>query len=290
VIAPGGPVTARHLEPGIARLTSWGLDVVCGQHLFDRHPVLGYLAGDDRNRAEDLRAAWCDPDIAAVFCARGGYGCLRTLQHLDLDALAQAQPKVFAGSSDATAVHAVLGSRSGLVTLFAPMIATPAFEMPHTHEHLRRTLFEPESTLVLGGPRAEPLIGGRATGVTVGGNLSLLVSGVGVPDVAPPPDGAIALIEDVDEAPYRVDHFLTHLLRAGWFDRVAGVALGSWHACGTLDEIRDVITDRLGPLSIPIAWELGFGHGEHQLTMPLGVPAELDTDAGTLTLREPALA
>jgi muramoyltetrapeptide carboxypeptidase len=170
------------------------------------------------------------------------------------------------------------------------MIATAAFGVPETHEHLRRTLFEPEVTTVLGGPAAEPLVGGRASGVTAGGTLSLLVSGMGVGDVPPPPDGAIALIEDVDEAPYRVDHFLTHLLRAGWFDGVAGVALGSWQSCGSLDEVRAVVTDRLGPLGVPVVWELGFGHGPCQLTLPLGVAADLDADAGTLTLLEPALA
>jgi len=290
VVAPGGPVPDERLDKGIARLTSWGLEVVRGQHLSDRHPVLPYLAGDDRARAADLQRAWCDPSIAAVFCARGGYGCLRTLQHLDLPAMAGAEPKVFAGSSDVTALHAVLGPWCDLVTLFAPMIATAAFDVPDTHEHLRRTLFEPAATTVLRGPRAEPLVGGRASGVTVGGTLSLLVSGMGVREVPPPPDGAIAIIEDVDEAPYRVDHFLTHLLRAGWFDRVAGVALGSWHACGPPEEIRNVVADRLGPLGIPVVWELGFGHGACQLPIPLGAAAELDADAGTLTLFEPALA
>jgi muramoyltetrapeptide carboxypeptidase len=169
------------------------------------------------------------------------------------------------------------------------MIATRAFGVPETHEHLRRTLFEPETTTVLRGPDAETLAGGRATGVATGGTLSLLVSGMGVPEVAASPDGAIALIEDVDEAPYRIDHFLTHLLHAGWFDRVAGVALGSWHACGPLPEVRDVVVDRLGPLGVPVVWELGFGHGACQLTVPLGVRVELDADAGTLTLLEPAL-
>lgn len=297
VVAPGGPVAPAELAAGIALLESWGLAVVRGRHLGDRHARLPYLAGEDRDRAADLQAAWCDPDLAAVFCARGGYGCLRTLRHLDLAAMAAAttaRPKVFAGSSDVTALHAVLGPGMDLVTLYAPMVATAAFAEPTTHEHLRRTLFEPEATMVLSGPATEPLVeplgGGRATGVIAGGNLSLLVSGLGVPGVPPPPDGAIAVIEDVCEAAYRVDHFLTHLLRAGWFDRIAGVALGSWHGCGPLAEIRAVAEDRLGPLGVPVLWELGFGHGARQLTVPLGAVAELDAGAGTLTLRRPALA
>jgi len=293
VVAPAGPVSDGLLDGGLAVLRSWGLDVVTGEHVRGRHRTLRYLAGDDEHRAEDLRRAWCDPSVSAVFCARGGYGCLRTLQHLDLDlaAMAAQPPKIFVGSSDVTALHSVLGPRCGLVTLFGPMIGTAAFvDHPGNREHLRRTLFEPESTTVLSGPAVEPLVGGTARGVTAGGNLSLLVSGLGVPGTPAPPRGAIALVEDVDEAPYRVDHFLTHLLRAGWFDEVAGIALGSWHSCGPPGEVRDVVLDRLGPLGVPVVWELGFGHGDHQLTVPLGVPAELDADAGTLTLDRPALA
>ena len=292
VVAPAGPVAREHLEAGIARLNSWGLEVVRGEHLTDRHPALPYLAGEDRDRADDLQRAWCDPQIAAVLCARGGYGCLRTLRHLDLDAMAEAakhHPKILAGSSDVTALHAVLGPSCDLVTLLSPMIATPAFGVTDTHEHLRRTLFESESVTVLRGPCAEPLVGGRATGVTAGGTLSLLVSGLGVPTVGPPPAGAIAVLEDVDEAPYRIDHYLTHLLRGGWFDHVAGIALGSWHSCGPLPEVREVVLDRLAPLGVPVVWELGFGHGTPQLTIPLGAVATLDADAGTLTLLQPAL-
>jgi muramoyltetrapeptide carboxypeptidase len=288
VVSPAGPVVTERLDAGVEVLRSWGLRVEVGAHAYDRHPTLGYLAGLDADRAADLARAWADPGIAAVFCARGGYGCLRTLQHLSADMLPVA-PKVFVGSSDVTALHAVLTPR--LVTLFGPMVATEAFlGHPQNREHLRRTLFSPESTTVLRGVEACTLAGGTAEGVTAGGNLSLLVSGLGVPGVSPPPDGAIALIEDVDEKPYRVDHFLTHLLRAGWFDRVAGVALGSWHACGELDAVREVAADRLAPLGVPVVWELGFGHGPYQLTIPLGARARLDAGTATLTLLEPALS
>lgn len=290
-MSPAGPVTPERLTAGVEVLRSWGLDVVVGEHAADRHPRLGYLAGADADRAADLAAAWCDPEVAAVFCARGGYGSLRTLERLDLDAMATADPKILAGSSDITALHGVIGARCDVVTLFSPMVATEAFlEHAADREHLRATLFTPDDTTVLRGPAPEAIVGGTARGPVAGGNLSLLVSGLGAPLTPPLPDGAIALVEDVGEAPYRVDHFLTHLLRAGWFDRVAGVALGSWHECGTPDEVREVVADRLAPLGVPVLWELGFGHGPFQLTVPLGVPATLDTDAGTLTLDGPALA
>jgi len=295
VVAPAGPPSPRLLADGLRILTGWGLDVLPGKHLLDRHPSFGYLAGADADRAADLQAAWCDPAVAAVFCARGGYGSLRTLEHLDWTAMAAAPPKILVGSSDTTVLHTMLGVRCDVVTMFAPMPATAAFvdgrvgQPTSAAQRLRRALFAPESELVLRGPAAETLTGGRCAGVTVGGNLSLLVSQLGVPGLPLPPQGAIALVEDVGEAPYRIDHFVTHLLHAGWFDRIGGIALGSWDRCGDLAEVRRVMTDRLGGLGVPMIWEHGFGHGPGQLTVPLGIAAELDADAATLTLPAPAL-
>lgn len=270
------------LQRGRAVLESWGLRVEVAFTAGDRDARLPYLAGDDAIRAGQLQRAWCDPDVDAVLCARGGYGALRVLDLLDWDAMAAAGPKLFVGSSDNTALHAVLGPRCGLVTLFGPMVGTLAVtDDADAREGLRRALFDPPAVLH-GGPDARALHGGRATGVTVGGTLSLLTSTLGVPSVPPPPDGAIALLEDVTEAPYRIDHFLTHLLRAGWFDRVAGIALGSWKECGPPEEVRAVVLDRLGGLGVPLVEELGFGHCRGQLTVPLGARVELDADAATL--------
>jgi muramoyltetrapeptide carboxypeptidase len=149
-------------------------------------------------------------------------------------------------------------------------------------------LFDPPTELK-GGPRARALVGGRATGVSTGGTLSLLAAALGARGVPPPPDGAIALLEDVTEEPYRIDRLLTQLLRAGWFDRVAGIALGSWQECGPPEEVRDVVLDRLGGLGVPVVEELGFGHCPGQLTVPLGAQVELDADAATLRLITPRL-
>jgi muramoyltetrapeptide carboxypeptidase len=286
VVAPAGPAPADLVAAGLSVLESWDLDVRLCFDAGERDARLPHLAADDATRAAQLQRAWCDPGVDAVLCARGGYGCLRTLDHLDWDAMAAAGPKLFVGSSDATALHAVLGPRCGVVTLFGPMVATKAVaDDPAAREGLRRALFDPPAVL-RGGPDARALVGGRARGVTVGGTLSLLVSGLGVPGVPRPPDGAIALLEDVTEEPYRIDHFLTHLLRAGWFDRVAGIALGSWQECGPPDQVRDVVLDRLGDLGVPLVEEMGFGHCRGQLTVPLGAEVELDADAATLRVAD----
>jgi muramoyltetrapeptide carboxypeptidase len=274
IIAPAGLVPEAALAIGGEALRSWGFEVVVGEHVLDKHPTLPYLAGTDADRAADFMRAWCDPTVRAVFAARGGYGALRTLAHLDLGRVRE-QPKTLVGSSDITALHRAVGG----VTLFGPMPATAPFaDDPVATEDLRRMLFAPAQAPPYQG---ETLVAGTATGPLVGGTLSLLVSGVGV--VPDPPPGAIVLLEDVNEQPYRIDHFLTHLLAAGWFDAVGGIALGSWEKCGKdPGAVRDVLADRLLPLGVPIAADLRFGHCPGARTVPLGALATL-TD-GTLTL------
>jgi muramoyltetrapeptide carboxypeptidase len=288
LVAPAGRVPEETLNAGIEIVESWGLRVRLGKHVLDRH--LGYLAGTDEDRAADLQDAWCDPEVAAVFCVRGGYGCMRMVDLLDWSAMAAAGPKVFAGSSDVTTLHDYIGARLNLVTLFAPMLATLAFtEDEPAQQHFHSTVFDPAAVRVLTRPGAGTLVAGRASGVVVGGNASLLAARLGARTAPPPPDGAIALLEDVNEDPYRVDGILTKLLRAGWFDGVTGIALGSWTGCGDPVHVRATLADRLGGLGVPVAWELGFGHCSAALTVPIGLVADLDAVAGTLTVRSDAL-
>jgi muramoyltetrapeptide carboxypeptidase len=291
VIAPAGPVPEQALAAGMAVLAEWGLRVTLGKHVLEVDPRLPYLAGTDTGRAQDLRAAWCDPDVDAVLCARGGYGCLRILDLLDWAQLAAARPKPLVGFSDVTALHHAFAARLGVSTVFGPMVATNAFAAEaEVRDGLRRALFEPDNPVVVGGVEAGPLVpgvtGGIANGVTAGGNASLLAALAGSvgPEGRPPADGAILLLEDVTEDPYRLDRIVTQLIRASWLAGAAGVALGSWHKCGPPEQVRAVMVDRLAGLGVPVAWGLGFGHGPTQATIPLGRPAELDADTGTLTI------
>ncbi|RZE68585.1 LD-carboxypeptidase [Streptomyces albidoflavus] len=290
VVAPAGPVPEESLESGLDLLRGWGLDPVVAPHVLDRHPAFPYLAGEDADRAADLQNAWCDPSVDAVFCARGGYGCQRMTGLLDWEAMRAARPKPFVGYSDITALHEQFAVRLGVATLHAPMAATAGFlKNEAAREHLRATLFDPESVRVLTSATGRVLVPGRARGVTLGGCVSLLAAELGVAHTRPSATGGLLLIEDIGEEAYRLDRILTQLQRARWLDGVRGVALGSWEECGPYEEVRAVLRDRLGPLGVPVAEEFGFGHGEGALTMPFGLPAELDADAGTLTLDVPAL-
>ncbi len=272
VVAPSGPAEPERVERGCAVLRDLGLEVVVGKHALDRSEALTYLAGADADRAADLQEAWCDPRIAGVFCARGGYGAARVLDHLDWAALRQAPPKLLHGSSDITALHAAFGRRLSVTTSFGPMVASVvADEEPEAIDHLRAGVFGHGAPV----PATHALRGGRAEGPLTGGNLALLTSLLGTPYSPEPAAGRIAFIEDVTEAPYRVDRMLTQLIQAGWFDGAAGIALGTWTGCG---DVAPVLADRLIPLGVPILAGLPVGHGPRQLTLRLGASAVLDAD------------
>ncbi|MGW3812669.1 S66 peptidase family protein [Streptomyces sp. NPDC005046] len=291
VVAPSGPIPEERLVAGLDILRGWDLDPIVAPHVLDRHSEFGYLAGTDADRAADFQAAWCDPDVAAVLCARGGYGAQRMVDLLDWDAIRAAGPKVFLGFSDITALHEAFATRVGLATLHGPMVAAVDFlKNTRAQDHLRATLLEPESVRTIASGEAAALVPGKARGVTLGGCASLLAADLGTPHARTSARGGLLLIEDIGEEAYRLDRILTQLLRAGWLDGVAGIALGSWVDCGPYEGLRAVFADRLGGLGVPVVEHFGFGHAEGALTMPFGLRAELDADAGTLTLDEPALA
>jgi len=291
VIAPSGPLDHERLDRALALLRGAGLDAEESPHA---RAAAGYLAGQDAARAADLEAAWLDPEVRAVLCGRGGYGAVRLLDHLGWDKLCSAPVKALVGSSDITSLHLAFAQRLGVVTYFGPMaaaevLARSAGPDERTLEHLLATLCEPERVQVLTGAGLRPLAGGRADGVLVGGTLALLAAAVGTPD-PPRLAGGLLLLEDVNEAPYRIDRHLTQLLRAGLLDGVRGVMLGSWQGCGDRASVEAVLVERLGRLGVPILAGFEVGHGRPQLTVPLGVAATLDADAGTLTVHAPALA
>ena len=288
VVAPAGPVPADRLDAGLAVLRSWGLEVRELPGTRGRYEPLDYLAADDASRAADLMAAWCDPDVAAVFCARGGYGVQRMVDLLDWDALAAAGPKVLVGFSDVTALHQAFGARLGASTIHGPVVTSLGSGDEESRAHLRAMLFDPGQAMTLTPEPVEVLVPGRAEGVLVGGNVALLSADVGT-RTSVPAEGAIAVVEDVDEDLYRLDRMLTHLLRAGWFDGVRGIAVGQLTGCGTPESLRGLVRDRLVPLGVPTLFGVPTGHADRNLAFPTGVPAVLDADRGTLALREPAL-
>jgi len=287
VVSPASATPPAVLEAGLAVLRGWGLEPVLMPHALAAN---GFLAGADRDRAADFTEAWADPSFAAVVSARGGYGAQRMIDLIDWERLRGIAPKAFVGFSDVTALHEAIGLRLGVAQLHGPMPGWSKFSQdPETQEHLRLHLFEPERVRKLASATARPLVGGKATGVTVGGTVTLLAAGIGTAEHRGDLAGGLLLLEDIGEAPYRLDRAFTQLRRAGWFDGLAGVVLGSWVDCGPYEEVRAVLSDHFGGLGVPVAEEFGFGHRIPSLTVPLGLEAVLDADAGTLEFTETAL-
>ncbi len=288
VTAPAGVVDGERLDAGLAVLESWGLGVRVMENVRGHHERFSYLSSSDAVRAADFMQAWRDPDVAAVFCARGGYGTQRMVDLLDWDALAAAGPKALVGFSDITALHQAFAARLGASTIHGPVVTSLGAGDVESRAHLRAMLFEPVPGLLLTPEPVPVLVGGRAEGVLVGGNLALLAAEIGTV-FSRPATASIAVLEDVGEELFRVDRLLTQLLRAGWFDGVRGIAVGQFTGCGSAESVRLLIEDRLAPLAVPLLWDVPTGHVDRNLAFPFGVPAVLDADAGTLVLREAPL-
>ena len=284
VVSPGGTPNPALMDRGIEILRSWGLTVELGQHVFAQY---GYLAGTDAQRLADVNAAFADPGVRAVFAARGGYGTQRIVDRLDVAAIRR-DPKVVVGFSDITSIHGRLWREAGLIGFYGPMVNwTESRTGPESAEALRRAIMTTAPITIRRDPAetaAPVMVPGRATGRLLGGCLTLISTSLGAKD-APDFDGAILFFEDVDEAPYNYDGMLTELRRVGVLGRVAGVVIGqitdSVGKPGEWDAVA-VLKDRLYDLGVPVLGGLRLGHGNGQLTIPLGTRATIDAEAGTL--------
>ncbi len=307
IVAPAGPAPIARLQQGIATLERLGFDVRLGAGVLSQEK---YLAGPDDRRALDLVSLWARRDVAAVFCARGGYGAARIVDALT-PAFLKRHPKVFCGFSDITTLHAAC-ARAGLVSFYGPMVAWDlahgATRPPRSKRaavrlatatgvsrsggfdeaSFRAMLMDGVSDFVIAPAAAEPLVRGRATGRLLGGCLSLLVATLGTPEELDT-RGSILVLEDEKEPPYRIDRMLTQLRRAGKFEGVKGIVLGDFPEChpapGAGYALVDVLRDRLSDVGVPVAWRFPIGHTlQPNVTLPLGVKATLDAGRGRLSI------
>jgi muramoyltetrapeptide carboxypeptidase len=286
VVAPAGCVDDRALALGIEAIRKEGFVVEVSPNISDRK---GYLAGDERIRARHLDEFFRRPDIAAIFCARGGFGSIQLLPHLHAESWSK--PKVFAGYSDITVLLNWVLQACGMVTFHAPMVA---MDLAHglsgrSKDQFWDTLSGKVQTwqVALG----EVIRPGKVEADMMGGCLSLLVTTLGTPyeiETA----GKLLFLEDVGEKPYRIERMLTHLKMAAKLDKVAGVVFGDFTDCagdGPRD-IREVIGELFKRAPYPVVMGLPAGHGEENLTLPFGVKMLLDAHAGTLAMIESPLA
>ena len=283
IVAPASPFDRESFDAGLRVLESMNFNLAIPESIFNQD---GYLAGSDQQRADLLNQLFADSDIDGIICARGGYGAMRVLPLLDRDAIHR-HPKVFVGFSDITVLLDFLVQRCRMVAFHGPTVTTLGKADPSARNRFLSVLSNPE-TLTLSTTSSRVIQSGIAEGRFFCGNLTLFCHLTGTP-FQPDFSGGILLIEDQGEAPYRIDRMLTQMRMAGCFDGLAGLALGAFSDCGSSDAVHRIVADRLGGLNLPILAGFEVGHATVNLTLPVGLPVRLDTDAARLTFAGPAV-
>ena len=298
VIASSAQYDPFEIDILLDALRSLDLVPKLGRHVGDRR---GHLAGRDEDRAADLNAMFADPQVRAIHCIRGGSGAARILPLLDYPLIAR-HPKPLVGYSDVTALLLAIHARTGLVTFHGPNGSSEW--NPTNVDYLRRVMVDAEQVnfvnpqerqeaIVQTRHRIRPITTGVTRGRLLGGNLTVLTALMGS-DYLPEFRDAILFLEDVDEAPYRIDRMLTQLKLAGVLGRIRGFVWGTCTRCnpgegfGSLT-ITDILDDHIKPLGIPAYQGAMIGHINRQFTLPVGIEVEIDAAAGSIRMLEAAV-
>ena len=285
LVAPAGPLKLpADLDRALENARTLGWDTVVGEHAEERH---AYFAGTDADRLGDLNKALRDDSIDGVWCLRGGYGSMRLLEGVDYDALRR-RPKVVIGYSDITALHCAIAVRAKVASIHGPTARTKL--TPFSERSLRT------AASLSGDPcgvasKAQTLVPGRARGRLVGGNLALLAALHGTP-YQPNYDGAILVLEDVNEAAYRLERLLLQFRLSGVLQRCAALAYGSFTNTGETEDktlggersVDEVLREAAELAGVPTLCGIPMGHINDQWSLPLGCDAELDADEKRLTV------
>lgn len=246
--------------------------------LFER---TGFLAGSDERRLGELARALDDPQTRAIVAARGGYGLSRIAHRLELEQRLRSAPKWLVGFSDFTVLH-VEAARAGVMSLHASNAGELGRGSAAHRDAWRVALEEPERECVHSGLHVWS--SGAARGRLFGGNLTILFTAAATGRLFVP-EGAVLVIEDVTEAPYRIDRMLTALLVSGALAKISGIAVGLFTDCTSARyriTVEEVLRERLCGLGVPVVAGLPFGHELPNVPLHLGALAELDTDRAEL--------
>lgn len=284
LVAPAGPLRLpADLDRAIENAEKLGWEPVIGVHARSRHT---YFAGSDDERLADFNDALRDDSIDGIWCLRGGYGAMRLLQGVDYDALTR-RPKPVIGYSDISALHCAIGAQANLASIHGPTARGKL--TPFSERSLRAAATRTADPCGV-ATDARTLVSGRARGRLVGGNLALLSALHGTP-FQPNYDGAILVLEDVNEAPYRIERMLLQLRLSGDLFTCAGIAFGSFTNTGEKDDslggarsLPEVLEEAAKAVGVPTISGIPLGHISDQWSIPLGMQAELDADAKRLTV------
>jgi len=287
IVSPSSWMNESDLKTAVSVFDEKGYNLILGESVFLKENT---YAGTPAQRANDINGMFANPDIDTIICARGGYGANRVLPLLDYD-LIKANPKIFMGYSDITALLLSITQKTGLITFHGPMLTSFKNGMiNYNFNQLERTLFGQESVTIQSPPdlQMRTLIPGIAEGPIWGGNMCLLVNRIGTNDQLNT-SGSILFLEDIGEYKYAFDRMLIHMKEAGMFSNIKGLIIGELKdmkeqniAFGKSTD--EIVMDVCGELEIPIISNFPCGHGKYQVTLPLSTVVKLEANSVSPTL------
>lgn len=292
MIAPAYRAADEKLDQGIRYLENLGFQIRKGSAL---HKSYGLFAGNDEERVNDLHAMFADPEVKAIFSARGGWGGLRLVDRVDFD-LIRKNPKIFVGYSDITTLQLAIYHKTGLVTFSGPMVAVEmASAMPEfTAANFWPLLFNEQDVFHFDFEtnQIETINPGSVSGKLLGGCLSLITAQLGTP-FFPDFTDAILFIEDIGERPYKIDRYLAQLKQAGVLDQICGVIIGEFIDCQNPEEetnslsLEEILHHYFTRYNYPVINGFPYGHKMRKATLPLGAVTHIDTDTRLVSIENP---
>jgi muramoyltetrapeptide carboxypeptidase len=303
VVSPASFAEPFGLGQGLQYLRKKGYRIVLGE-CTRRLTRQGLVSAPDETRAKELMDAFRDDTVDAILCSRGGYGTMRILPLLDYDVVRD-HPKIFMGYSDITTLHVNFHQKAGLVTFHGPGVESVGADEPDSEKgkpdpsKLEKALRLLSSTEPWGEVRNPPegmvlrtVRPGKASGLTIGGNLSMMTHTLGSPFEVRT-EGRILFFEDVHISEYYVEYELTAFELAGKLGAAAGIAVGQFSKFAKREEaqpsLEEVLADHLERVPAPSFTGLCVGHGRWNLPVPIGVRATIDADKPAFTITESAL-
>jgi len=294
LVTPAGVITKKQLKSTIENVEKLGFKAYYEPSILSEY---GYLAGTDQERANELMHMFTNKDVDCILCARGGYGAIRILDLLDFKQIA-ANPKILIGYSDITAFLSSIYEKSGLVTFHGP-VGISSFNH-YTTESFDDILVNPKKHYKYPYQREKDsddnpefdfytITEGKAEGELIGGNMSVIVSMIGS-KFETDFENKLVYLEEVGEKTYKVDRMLTQLLQATNLKKASGIVLGIFSDCDVNDEptfsLKEILTQILKPLNIPVVYGFPFGHVGTKMTIPTGILAKFNANKKTLKLME----
>lgn len=289
LVAPASPIYETTVfERMLTDLKALGFNLKPGKHVRAQR---GYLAGTDAERSEDLMVMFKDPEIDGIMCIRGGWGCNRILPLLDYS-MVQQNPKVFCGFSDITSLHMAFYQKSNLITFHGPVGKSVWTDLTsNAFNAVTREGEKPSYTIPEKYDDGFTIHPGTVKGPLFGGNLTVLVSLIGS-GYLPTFENAILFLEDIGEKVYKIDRMLTQLKMAGILNQIGGFVFGKCTDCQAGDNsltLREVFDDHIKPLGIPAFYGAMISHEDDNITLPIGISAEINATQKTIHLLEKAV-